>query len=175
MKAFKLILNIFLISTLFSCNKKENKSGINGDLYHEIVKYQKENPIDKSDVEFLGDRHFIYKVVILPPKYSNSEDGYSNLGENYYIFISMSVFGLGNKAKNNCYGVYEDKLLQKTVIYDEANLIDKFATSRKKENLDKYIVENSPIIDLLYTVKIYDIIDGKLVFINEMKGNNKKK
>lgn len=153
---------------LISCVQQENKSGIKDELYKEILKYQKENPIDKSDLEFLAEMHFIYEVVILPPQYSNPED------KNYSLFITMSVFGIRNHLKKPLYGVYENEILQKTIIYDEANMIDKFVTIKKRNNIEKYIVENPPIIDILYPVRMYNIVNGKLVFINEIPGNNHK-
>jgi len=154
---------------LFSCAKQENTSGINNDLYQEIIRYQKENPIDKSDSQFLSDEHFIYEVVILPPQYSNNED------KNYSLYISMSVFGIRNQSKKSLFGVYENEILQKTVIYDEANLIDNFVKLKKRTNIEKYIIENPAIIDIIYPVRMYNIVDGKLLFINEMSGNNHRK
>ncbi|MCD9856182.1 hypothetical protein LUD75_15760 [Epilithonimonas sp. JDS] len=161
--------SIIILFFLLSCAKQENTSGINNDLYKEIIKYQKENPIDKSDSQFLSDGHFIYEVVILPPKYSNPED------KNYSLFITMSVFGIRDDLKKLCYGVYQDEFLQKTVIYDEANFIDRFVTVKKKENIETYILKNSPIIDIVYPVRLYNIVDGKLLFIDEIKGNNHRK
>jgi hypothetical protein len=37
--------------------------------------------------------------------------------------------------KKNCFGIYENETLQRTVIYDEANLIDKFVKEKKKKIL----------------------------------------
>lgn len=165
MKSLLIITMFFLIS----CVQQENKSGIRDELYQEILKYQKENPIDKSDSDFLGEMHFIYEVEILPPQYSNLED------KNYSVYITMSVFGIRNHLKKPLYGVYEDKILQKTIIYDEANLINNFVKEKKRENIEKYIIENPPIIDIIYPVKMYNIVNGKLLFVNEMPGNNHRK
>lgn len=165
-KPFKLILKFIIGLILFSCQEKENRLGINKDLYEEILKYQKENPIDKNSEKLLGKNHFIYQVVILPPEYSNPED------KNYSLFITLSAFGVGKEVKKNCYGVFEDEFLQKTIIYDEANFIDRFVEEKKRDNLEKYIVKDSPIIDIIYPVKMYNIVNGKINFINEMSGNN---
>lgn len=160
------ILIIFLI--LASCNKEINQTGIREDLYNEIIKYQKENPINKESEDFLGKNHFVYKVTLLPSQYANSEDKHNS------VFITLSVFGVGNEVKKNCYGIYEDENLQKTIIHDEANLIDKFVEEKKKENLENHIVKNPPIIDLIYPIKMYNIQNGKLKFIEEMAGNNQR-
>lgn len=160
-------LLIFL--TIMSCNKNINKTGISEDLYNEIIKYQKENPINKESENFLGKNHFVYQVTILPSQYANPEDKHNS------VFITMSVFGVRNEVKKNLYGIYKDENLQKTIIYDEANLIEKFVKEKKKENIENYIVKNPPIIDLIYPVRIYNIESGKLKFITEIKGNNHRK
>jgi|GEM_PF-1829806 len=161
------ILFFILILLLSSCSKpSENQSGIKDNLYREILKYQKENPIDKKAEKFLGEKHFVYQVSILPREYANRDD------KNYSVFITMSVFGVGKEIKKNCYGIYEDDSLKRTVIYDEANLIDEFVNEKKKINLEKYIVKSPPIIDIIFPVKMYNINNGKLNFISEMPGNN---
>lgn len=161
------ILFFILILLLSSCSKSsENQSGIKDNLYREILKYQKENPIDKKAEKFLGEKHFAYQVTLLPPEYANRDD------KNYSVFITMSVFGVGKEIKKNYYGIYEDKSLKRTIIDDEANLIDEFVNEKKKTNLEKYIVKSPPIIDIIFPVKIYNINNGKLNFISEMPGNN---
>ena len=163
-------LKFFFILILISCQKEnDNNSGIRYDLYKEIIKYQKENPIDKETEDFLGKKHFIYQVAILPPHFENPEDKKTS------IYITLSVFGVGNNLKKNCFGIYENETLQRTIIYDEANLIDKFVKEKKKKNLENYIVKNTPIIDIIYPVKIYNFENGKLKFISKLPGNNNKK
>lgn len=154
---------------LISCQKENNNSGIRDDIYNEIIKYQKENPIDKESEKFLSKKHFVYQISILPPKFANPDD------KNYSIFISLSAFGIGNEIKKNCYGIYANEDLQRTVIYDEANLIDKFVKQKKKKNLENYIVKNHPIIDIIFPVKMYNIENEKLKFISELPGNNHRK
>ncbi len=164
-----LILGLIILFSLNSCSKSvENETGISEILYQEIIKYQKENPIDKNDENFLGEKHFIYQVTFLPPQYANPED------DNYSVFITMSVFGVGSKINNNCYGVFEDKNLQRTIIYDEANIIDQLVKKKKKTNLEKFIVKNSPIIDIIYPVKTFNFVNEKLNFVGEISGNSKK-
>lgn len=165
MKYFTLLL--FLI--LASCNKDINQTGIREDLYNEIIKYQKENPINKKSENFLGKNHFVYQVTLLPSQYANSEDRHNS------VFITLSVFGVGNEVKKNCFGIFENENLQKTIIYDEANSINKFAKEKKKTNLENYIVKNPPIIDIIFPVKMYNIKNGKLKFISELPGNNHRK
>jgi len=165
MKYFTLLL--FLI--LASCNKDINQTGIREDLYNEIIKYQKENPINKKSENFLGKNHFVYQVTLLPSQYANSEDRHNS------VFITLSVFGVGNEVKKNCFGIFENENLQKTIIYDEANLINKFVKEKKKTNLENYIVKNPPIIDIIFPVKMYNIENGKLKFISELPGNNHRK
>lgn len=162
-------LKFFFILILISCQKEDNNSGLRNDLYKEIIKYQQENPIDKDAEDFLGKKHFLYQVTILPPQFANPEDKKTS------IYITLSVFGVGNNLKKNCFGIYENETLQRTIIYDEANLIDKFVKEKKKKNLENYIVKNAPIIDIIFPVKMYNIENGKLKFISELPGNNNRK
>ena len=162
----KLVLLSFLL-IFVSCKKHANKSDLKDNIYFELIKYQKENPLTKDVIGFLSVQNFIYEVVILPPNYVNEND------TNISVFITCSTFGIKNNNEH-IYGVYESSELKKTYIIDEADKIKDFVKIPKKKDLDKYIITNSPIIDIIFPKKLYNFTDGKLLLTAELPGNIKR-
>ncbi len=165
--SFKFGVFILIIFVIFnSCQKEKNDSDLKDEIFFELLKYQKENPLEKDSKKMFGEINFIYKVIILPPKFVNSAD------ENTAVYITCSPSGIGNKLGQNYYGVYESDQLKKTFIIDESNQIKNLVKISKKTDLQNYIIKNPPIIDIIFPVKMFILRDNKLIYLNEIAGNN---
>ncbi|ALR31284.1 hypothetical protein ATE47_12455 [Chryseobacterium sp. IHB B 17019] len=148
MKIISLCLFAFVL--LISCNKEKKQVFFKDNLYNEILKYQKKNPIPNKGLYKL----FLYEISFLKNKDS---------------LLTITVSPTGIRSKNS-YGIYKDEALKSSYVIDSENIGNKFIKLYKKDRIDPYILEGRPPhIDVIYPTYKYKIKGDKLFFIDSIR------
>jgi len=120
-------------------------------LYREILKYQENNPIPNTNLNLLS----IYKV-----SFSFEKD----------TLLTISLSPTGITDKNNSYGIYKDKILQRTYVMDSQKVSKNFIKMYKKDSVEYYILKGTPPhTDNMYPVYMYKVRGDKLILLDSIK------
>jgi hypothetical protein len=119
----KYIFSLFVL--LFSCDNKSKEVGLDEKLYSTVIDYQKKYPIPK--VIKKHQKRIIYVYVLDCYKEDND------------TLITVGRFPAVISKSDTVYGVYKNKELEPTFIFDQSNLCDKLITKKiKNKNNDKF-------------------------------------
>lgn len=144
----KFIYCYIIIFLFFSCKKKDE--GLNEELYHTILKYQKENDFSKSKDSTSHFKNYVYEVHFEYKKDTT-------------ISISIEPEGYIGQLKN-AYGIYSDNNLKPTIIVDENKIGKKFVNEYRKKNLESFHNPTPVISDIFIPIYVYKIKKGKILF-----------
>lgn len=148
MRITLLCLSFFL---LINCSKEKKENlFFNGNLYNEIINYQKKNPIPDKN---------LYKLFIYEISFSKQED----------TLLAITVSPTGVRSKNS-FGIYKNETIKPSYVIDSQNIGKKLVNIYKKDSIESYTLEGTPPhIDVIYPVYKYKVKKDKLIFIDSLR------
>lgn len=146
-----LLVNVFLTT---SCTKKDD--GLSKELYNKILIYQNKNRIlYKNEPKNSPNNvyNYVYKV------------NFELLHNDTIVTIILEPQGI--KTMKNAFGVYSDKEIFPTIIFDDDRLGANFINEYRKNKIKSFYNDKPSIVDTYYPMYFYKVKHKELVLIQK--------